>query len=317
MAAQAPEVLELLKQVFSIDRITTREALARLGVQPATGVIDPYAVATRLGGPDYASAVSQSLNYARMRDERRIDAGALALDQLSARMGLSTNFTGKLGPREMFYPLAPGVTYLQALQPSLAAGAPPGIREYIKFNDTPMGDWDIPDFSHANRNVTVRHLGDVEELVRGYVAQHPESSIKLYQTPGGFRGWEQGVRSTPGDWAGFKEMLVDPDYAYLTTRGNNQMLDGLPLNQPGYSARISGKPGRPDWVAQPLATISGANAAPDPTSVQRILELHDEPIRQHFLGPGGVSPAAAGAVQRQLKYASRALRHQIGARLGL
>jgi hypothetical protein len=112
-------------------------------------------------------------------------------------------------------------------------------------------------------------------------------------------------------------MKVDPGYAYLATLGTDQAVGGLPINQPGFSARISGKHGRPDWVAQPIATISGDQAEPDPVSQLRIRQLHDDPIQQHYLGPGGVSADAAQAVQAQLPFASQALRRQISARLGL
>jgi len=139
MAGQAPGVLDLLGQVFSSERISTKEALSRVGAVPARGVIDPYDVAQQLGGPVYAAAVSESLGYAHLRDERPVDAGSLALDQLAARLGLKTNFTGRLGPRTMVYLLAPGVTYKQEMAPSLAAARRSRIHQVWRYPHGRLG----------------------------------------------------------------------------------------------------------------------------------------------------------------------------------
>ena len=46
-----------------------------------------------------------------------------------------------------------------------------------------MMDWDTPGPYHADANATVRHLGDVEELVRDYTSRHALSHACRFIKP--------------------------------------------------------------------------------------------------------------------------------------
>lgn len=62
---------------------------------------------------------------------------------------------------------------------------------FIGLENVPMGDWDWSDpMSHAtDGGVTIKHLGDVFDRVERYTTDNPDSSWRLYLTPGGVRGW--------------------------------------------------------------------------------------------------------------------------------
>lgn len=295
------------------------------------GVLDPVAVAAQQADPRYLAASRAVAAIAAERRSRQLDRGAAAADLLASRVLAGTRvnelLSAVLGPGgvirpnlsgfrkepRLFYPIAPGVQYETQLAPARVGGGLGGRIEFVRFEDTPMMDWDIPSGYHAASNVTVRHLGDVEELARAHVERHPNSRLRLYQTPGGFRAWELGRRQSPQEYLPEAEaMKVDGDYIRIAQQPNVWEVEGLTVGRPGFSSRISGKPGRAnDWVAQPLLTISGREAMPDPVNVARVRQFHDEPIRRAYLGEQGISPHAMEALQRQASTASAALRNEL------
>ena len=277
--------------------------------RPAPGVLDPLLVASQQQDPRFLEATLAVHDAITARRQQPVNAGAAAVDVLAQRAGIRTNMSGFRTEPYLYYPIAPGVTYKQAAQPSRVGGQG-GVIEIVRFNDTPMMDWDTPGVFHDDRNVSVRHLGDVEELVREHLKANPQSSLALYQTPGGYRAWELSQQLTPSQFAAQAEALkVDPGYLYLGQLGNDRHVHGLPIGEPGFSSRISAKPGRPDdWVAQPLTILSGTDAMPNPHNTRRINLYHDQPINRAYLGGSMMNPAALQALAQQAPTASPALR---------
>lgn len=194
-------------------------------------VLDPIAAASQQSDPRYLAASMAIDAEIAKRRSRLLDRGAAAADLLADRVlaGSRINelLAAALGPggvirpnmsgfrkeSRLFYPIAPGVQYEAQLMPARVGGGLGGRVEFVRFEDTPMADWDTPSDYHAASNVTVRHLGDVEELARAHVERHPDSMLRLYQTPGGFRAWELGRRQTPQEYLPEAErMKVDGDY---------------------------------------------------------------------------------------------------------
>lgn len=306
--------LDLLKTALLGGDPITAEELHNAHYHPAPGVLDPVAVAARQQDPRYLSATLAVHDAITARRQRPIDAGAAALDILAQRAGIPLNISSFRSESDLYYPIAPGITYKTAALPS-RVGGPGGVVEFIRTDDTPMMDWDTPGVFHDDRNVSVRHLGDVEELAREHLRAVPQSSLAIYQTPGGFRAWDLSQRLTPKEFAPQAQALkVDPGYVYLGQLSNDRHVEGLPIGQPGFSARISAKPGRPDdWVAQPLLVLRGKDSLPDRTSLDRIFTYHDDPINKAYLGGRGVSPTALEALIPQAATASSALRRTLQA----
>lgn len=315
-------LLQLLSNsITSTGSIPARELWQESYPPPNRWLIDPVTVAASNPDPRYLEAVQAVLQRAEAAGDRPVDLGALSMDAALQRVlpgGLRTNISsGRSGPPAIAVPIDEGVVYRREKRDSAKEGVPGTISEYVKFTDTPMMDWDVPDPSHVSSSVSVRHLGDVEELARQYVAEQPESLLRIYQTPGGYRAWELGVRGTPTQMAGQLERAkVDPNYVLLAQRGNEAAVSGIPIGQPGYSSRINAKPGRTDWVAQPILTLEGAAALPEPVSMRRVKAYHDAPIARHFL-QGGVSPEAIAMLKQQLPTASQSLQRELGALFGI
>lgn len=287
---------------------------------PGNWMLDPVQLASEAQDPRYAAIAREIQQREAAVSERRIDSGAVAIDELFRRIAgrTVTNLSGQTRPEEVVYPLEEGVSYRRGPLRSLVSGGKGAITEYVSFADTPMLDWDLPDPSHVMASITVRHLGDVEELARQYVRDSPESLLRLYQTPGGYRAWDLGVRSAPTEARGrLEKALVDPLYlSFSEARPDVVHASGLRVDGPGFSSRISGKPGRTDWVAQPILELKGSHAQPDPISMRRVERFHDRPISLHYLGHG-VSPDAVALLQQQLPSASQSLQQEARRRLGL
>jgi hypothetical protein len=298
--------------------IATRDLWAQGFPDPAQWVLDPLAVTRANPDSRYSQAVQRIVAERERRANTMVDSGAAALDELAARAGVrGMNLAGVRKPRALYFPLADGVGYKRDPIKSKVPGQPGVMGEFVNFRDTPMLDWDIPDPSHVDSSVTVRNLGDVEELARQYVADNPESMLQLYQTPGGYRAWELGVRAAPGQVAGaLEKAMVDPNYIMLAQRGQAyETPEGVTMGGPVFSSRISAKPGRTDWVAQPMLTVRGRNALPDPVSLSRVETFHDGPIARNFLAHG-VSPEALRMLAAQLPTASQQLRREVVGRFG-
>lgn len=300
----------------------------------APRVLDPLIAAAQHSDPRYLAAATAVAAIAAERNARRLDRGAAAADLLATRLlagsrvnellratlgpgaAIRSNLSGFRKEPRLFYPIAPGVQYESQLVPPRVGGGKGGRVEFVRFEDTPMYDWDVPSDYHAAKNVTVRHLGDVEEIAREHVNRYPGSLLRLYQTPGGFRAWELGRRQSPQQYSSEAEaMRVDEDYVRLAQQSDTWDVNGISVGRPGFSSRISGKPGRAnDWVAQPLLTIAGREALPDPASVYRVRKFHDEPIAHAYLDADGINPHAMEALRQQASTASAALRNELSRR---
>ena len=276
--------------------------------------LNPAQAAVDLGAsPELVMQIVERMDKRNERLSQTVDEGALMLDQL-----LGSNLSGARKPQATRVRVAPDATY--KIQPKAPAAFPSlgGKRgastdmEFIRLANTPMMDWDKPDQYHMDRNVTVRNLADVEDIARGYVKQHPESMLQLYLSPGGYRAWELGEAMTPKEFAPrFEELQVDPDYARLSQTPP-------PSEGEGFASRISHKPGRIDWAAQPLTVIAGERAIPNSRSVQLVETMHDKPIKKAYLTDGlGASSHAMQALKDELPGLSASMARELKRRFHL
>lgn len=323
IAGQSTKALELAGMMLSLDPKPAGEVWDYFFRPKQDYLIDPVAMAASYGTQASRQVVDNTAAWEANLNNRPIDAGAAAIDMMMRRVGIPTNISGFANPPTVRYPIAPDIHYKRQFKPVTGPARrdskqPGTIVEYVGLTETPMMDWDIPGPSHIDRNVTIRNLGDVEELAMDYVQRHPRSRLQLYQTPGGFRAWETGERLSVEDFQPrFEELNVDPDYALLSNTGFGRTVRGVPIDPPSFRSRISHKPGRTDWVAQPIAVISGKESLPDPRSMALVEAFHDEPIRQRYLTKGGASPAAVAAIRPQLATASKALQSELRRRFGI
>jgi hypothetical protein len=174
------------------------------------------------------------------------------------------------------------------------------------------------DFVHPSHGsdasyTDVLNMGAVEDRVRQYVAQNPESAFRLYRTPGGVRGWDLVNQATPAQYdRAFKELGVDPLYAeisQLKSQENLAFLKGTPYQRPedarAFASRISPKPysaERPiDYVAQPIVEIAGSKyTRPNPINQKLIAKYHDDPIQAAWL-QGEAKKLALKDIEQDLK----------------
>jgi len=288
-------------------------------------VIDPQAIVTRQNNPELNQVLHQAQAFAQRQLSQQVDRGAYEFDQLLGRVGITSNLSETLKYPTTHYVLEPGVYYkrqhkLPTNQVRPTTESPGVIQEFIGFKDTPMMDWDVAGPYHAERNATIRHLGDVEDRIQNYLKQNPETTLKLYQSPGGYRAFDLTNRQSPIEYNPSFELLdVDPDYRVISQQKPDVLKyqGSIAVNDTErFNSRINPKVGRVDWVAQPIAEIAGANATVDPTSIRRVRMYHDEPIQQNFLT--GVAQAAGfNKLKENLPTASQFLQKQIQAYLGL
>ena len=288
-------------------------------------VIDPATVVSRQNNGDLTQALQKSQQFAQRTLQQHIDTGALELDRLLGSVGIPSNLSETLKYPTAHYVLEPGVYYkrqhkVPVGQPRPTVQSPGVIQEFIGFKDTPMMDWDVAGPYHAERNATIRHLGDVEDRIQNYLQQNPQATIKLYQSPGGYRAFDLTTRQTPTQYNPAFELLdVDPDYRMISQQRPSvlQYEGSIPVNDTErFNSRINPKLGRVDWVAQPIAEIAGAQATIDPESMRRVRVYHDEPIERNFL-TGQAQAAGLGKVKENLPTASQFLQNQIRSYLGL
>lgn len=323
IAGSNPDLLNLVRLLVSVDPEPAGEIWDQFFRPKQDYLIDPAAMASSFGTPVTQRIVANTAAWEQQRHSQPIDGGAAALDMLLRQVGIQSNLSGFGNPPTVRYPIAPDIHYKRQFKPVTGPARrdskqPGTIVEYIGLTDTPMMDWDTPGPSHADRNVTIRNLGDVEDLIEDYVSRHPQSRLELYQTPGGFRAWETGERMTVQDFQPrFEELKVDPDYALLSNTGFGRTVRGVPIDPPSFRSRVSHKPGRTDWVAQPIATFSGSDALPDPRALALVEAFHDKPIRDRYLTQGGVNPSAVRLLQNQLPSASNALQSKLRQRFSL
>lgn len=288
-------------------------------------VIDPVSVVSRQNNPELHQALLKSQQFAQRTLNQHVDQGALELDQLLGNIGIRSNLSETLKYPTTHYVLEPGVYYkrqhkLPVGQARLTQQSPGVIQEFVGFKDTPMMDWDVAGPYHAERNATIRHLGDVEERIQNYLAQNPEATLRLYQSPGGYRAFDLTTRQSPiGYNQAFELLDVDPDYRMISQQRPDVLhyQGSIPVNDTErFNVRINPKVGRVDWVAQPIAELRGTQAIVDPVSERRVRTYHDDPIQQNFLR-GQAQAQGIEKVKENLPTASQFLQKQIRNYLGL
>lgn len=288
-------------------------------------VIDPVSVVSRQNNPELHQALLKSQQFAQRTLNQHVDQGALELDQLLGNIGIRSNLSETLKYPTTHYVLEPGVYYkrqhkLPVGQARLTQQSPGVIQEFVGFKDTPMMDWDVAGPYHAERNATIRHLGDVEERIQNYLAQNPEATLRLYQSPGGYRAFDLTTRQSPiGYNQAFELLDIDPDYRMISQQRPDVLRyqGSIPVNDTErFNVRINPKVGRVDWVAQPIAELRGTQAIVDPVSERRVRTYHDDPIQQNFLR-GQAQAQGIEKVKENLPTASQFLQKQIRNYLGL
>jgi len=320
--------LKSINQIINPTRssITKEELFNQLFSQAKQKfAIEPGPIVTRQNNGDLTQALHKSQQFAQRTLQQHIDTGALELDRVLGSMGVRSNLSGTLKYPTTRYVLEPGVHYkrqhkLPADQSRATVQSPGTIQEFIGFKDTPMMDWDVAGPYHAERNATIRHLGDVEERIQNYLTQRPDATIKLYQSPGGYRAFDLTTRQSPIQYNSSFDLLdVDPDYRMISQQKPDVLkYEGtIPVNDTElFNARINPKLNRVDWVAQPIALIKGTQSIIDPESRRRVSVYHDEPIEKNFL-TGQAQAAGLEKVKENLPTASQFLQQQIRSYLGL
>lgn len=296
--------------------LTEVQEAAELYTPRSRYTLDPAVAALNLGSsPDTFRAIQEALMLQRRRENQPVDVGAFELDLLLNKVGLSTNLANVRRRPQISMPLADDAFYKRQVK-AAPTGGPATDWEFVRLSNTPMMDWDVPDPYHQNPvATTIQNLGDVEQLTRDYVRNHPESQLRIYQTPGGYRAWEMSEMMNPLQFGPrFEELNVDPFYAKIAQQVPASRFEG---GIPTFASRISHKPGRTDWVAQPIMELSGSHSLPSKRSAQLVKTLHDDPIRNMYLGPRGVSPDAIALLKQQMPSVSTVLQRELTKRFGL
>ena len=332
-AAQS-QILELIGQTLLGQKIPASEVWNRLMITKSPHMLDPLQLSAQYGTPAYQQAVLEQIQRGLTdpRNDKLISERLFNIDMARRNAGIPSNISGITTPTTHHFPIAPDIhyrnSYYKRSNDSIATPNAPGgaVVEFINLPNTPMMDWDLPGASHPEQVATnVANLGDLEDVLRSYIDNHPEANLQVYQTPGGFRAWEVGTPMTTAQFEPrHEELFTDPIHAKVGREAHinepnpeRYFVNGVPIDPPGHRARISHKPGRVDWVAQPVFNMAGAERAVDPRSTQLVNQLHDEPIRRHYLGASGVSPDAMVALQEQMPYASQTLQKELRRRFRL
>jgi len=288
-------------------------------------VIDPVDIVARQNNPELQQALQRAQQFAQRTLSQHVDPGALAMDELLGNVGIRSNLSETLKYPTTHYVLEPGVYYkrqhkLPANQARMTQQSPGVIQEFVGFKDTPMMDWDVAGPYHAERNATIRHLGDVEDRIQNYLSQNPQATLRLYQSPGGYRAFDLTTRQSPIAYNQAFELLdVDPDYRIISQQRPDVLKyeGSIPVNDTErFNSRINPKVGRVDWVAQPIAELRGTQSIVDPVSERRVRTYHDNPIQQNFLY-GQAQAKGIEKVKENLPTASQFLQQQIIQYLGL
>ena len=288
-----------------------------INLRKQTQVFQPrvnYSVDPQLASDILSSQYSQTSLQSKLRE---LEIAAFQLSQLANERRIKR---GK-SPKEIGLQITPDVFYKRQQRknqnvPKGTSWGPGTEVEFMQLKNTPMLDWDTPDPIHPDASVTVQNLGDVEEIIRNHTSNNPKSMMRLYQTPGGYRAWELGVEATAQEYApALTKMLVDPNYVKYN-QYSNQRLDNGAIQNAGFNSRISHKPGRIDWVAQPIAEFRGKEAMPVSRSLELVKVMHDDPIQRSYLDKGGTAQAVS-LLKQHLPTASQALQQEISRRLGL
>jgi len=323
-----PGAIQTISNILNLDAktISRQEIFDRLFAQAKQRtVIDPESIIRAQNNPHLNQALHNAQAYQQRILTKQVDAGAVALDELAGRLGQRTNFASTLTYPTTHYVLEPGVYYKQQhkLDPKVVrptVNNPGVIQEFIGFKQIPMMDWDVAGPYHAERNATIRHLGDVEDRIQNYLTQNPETTLRLYQTPGGYRAYDMTSTATPRQYNSAFDLLdVDPDYRMISQQTPAVLKYEGPIavnDTERFNVRINPKVGRVDWVAQPIAQIQGQQAITNVNSRRLIETYHDNVIQQNFL-KGEAQQAGINKVKENLPTASQFLQDHITNYLGL
>lgn len=135
---------------------------------------------------------------------------------------------------------------------------------YKSFDRIAMLDWDWPNESHKlDRCVTIQSFEQVVEYLEPWLAKHSDQAVRLYETPGGVRGFFISKKQNVMEFLalGIDDLNSDPLYITLCTRRN------------AFGVRISPKLNRKaDFVARYVCTL-GHQQCPEVLDV--IAKFHD------------------------------------------
>ena len=312
--------LQQLADAIANTKLSAEEIYARQSI-PRTGMlIDPVKAAIELGGaqPARLQAIEAALALQDAAYSKEANATLALIDRLLREgVGARINLSGVTPvPPAIGMQLADDVYYKRQHKKSKRPGQKGTVVEFASFNQVPMMDFDLPTIDHRNAlgqiAAQVQTLGDLEDRIVEYREKYPESKLRLYATPGGFRMFDLAQSMTPAEHVA-QSKFVGSDPAYV--RINQQPFERRNYKEPpGFRVRLSHKPRPGDFVAQPIVDYKGAPV--NPRNVEIIRTMHDRPIDQAYL-KGGVPKAARDMLAEQLPTASKALQSEIKRRLRL
>lgn len=210
---------------------------------------------------------------------------------------------GELPPGASAY-LEPGVhfkTDILTQQDPVTGESVSGNIHVVGMEKVPMGDWDWKDpYSHnTDGGATIESLGDVHERLSRYTQDNPDSSWRVYLTPGGVRAWEMSRNQTPVKmFAPTKygelqddTLRIDPFYQKLTSRKKYSPAHLNKTVPAAFYSRVSGKPLREnDFVAFPLGHIGDAPINP---YNERLVGTYHDDIIQRWMQLSGTEGTTA------------------------
>lgn len=138
----------------------------------------------------------------------------------------------------------------------------------LRNNYIPVLDWDVPNEGHKIEEcVTFQSRTEIYKTIDFY-AELFGLSIKVYNTPGGVRGWITSHQFSPrGLVTCMYKMQVDPVYQNMTRERNE------------WGARVSPKPNREgDYVAK-FSHMVGDIIIPE---AEEVIEYHDKLIKDNL-----------------------------------
>ena len=144
---------------------------------------------------------------------------------------------------------------------------------HVGYNKrVPMLDIDLPDpTAHMNSQIIHKSKGDFMKRLDKYLKtpQGQASNFDLYDTPGGVRAFDLGVRTSPAKYFNRARALgSDPWYQYYS------------MKKGAFASRISPKPGRQgDFIAQKFDTNYGLGKVNE-TSRMEMGRYHDDIIKK-------------------------------------
>ena len=312
--------LQQLADAIANTKLSAEEIYAMESI-PRTGfIIDPVQAAISLGGaqPERLKAIEMALRLRQAAGDREANATLATIDRLLRKtIGTPINLSG-VGPvpPAIGMQLADDVYYKRQHKKSKRPDQRGTVVEFASFNKVPMMDFDLPTIDHKNAlgqiASQVTNLGDLEDRIVEYREKYPQSKLRLYATPGGYRIFDLAQSMTPAEHVEQSKFIgSDPAYVEINQQEFSRRNYVEP---PGFRVRLSHKPRPGDFVAQPIIDYKGAPM--NPRNVEIISTMHDEPIDRAYL-KGGVPEASRKMLEQELPTASKALQAEVRRRLRL